>query len=255
MFYIANQNTWENVSKAWSAAFSPPLLTKVSSFILSRLPLSSLSPESHAEIPKTTTHTHSLTLKTEVNTCVSFINPFIGYAVYAVRTHPFTAVTYGEVTWIATVIISVVNIPWEHDTALSAYLRILNWASARLYHPVLMLIFFSPCMKGETDHWLSARTSQMFTSMSQYSIQMPLKQRAESIFADQQTHLVEVSEQHLYTSLPAVLWYPDPSDLIHCWGPDPEGVRNNWLHHHAELLWTRKKNKNIIECNFVLLNN
>lgn len=44
------------------------------------------------------------------------------------------------------------NIPWEHDTALSVYLCILNCASARLYHPVFRLTFFNPNKKKKTDH-------------------------------------------------------------------------------------------------------
>lgn len=57
-----------------------------------------------------------------------------------------------DVIWITTVIYSRLNIPWEHDVALSEYLCILNWASARLYHPVLVLIFFNPNKTEETDH-------------------------------------------------------------------------------------------------------
>lgn len=46
-----SQITCENVSKAWSAAFSPPLLTKTSSLSFSSLTLSSMSPESHTVKP------------------------------------------------------------------------------------------------------------------------------------------------------------------------------------------------------------
>lgn len=46
------------------------------------------------------------------------------------------------------------NIPWEHDTALSVYLCILNWASARLYHPVFRLNFFNPNKKRR---WIIGR--------------------------------------------------------------------------------------------------
>lgn len=36
------------------------------------------------------------------------------------------------------------HIPWEHEIAQSEYFCILNWASARLHHPLLELIFFKP---------------------------------------------------------------------------------------------------------------
>lgn len=48
-----------NVSKASSPAFSPPLLTKASSFSRRSLTLSSFSPGSHTFKPNRTGHTHS----------------------------------------------------------------------------------------------------------------------------------------------------------------------------------------------------
>lgn len=158
---VVNHITSANVSKAWSAAFSPPLLTKASSFSLSSLTFSSLSSEAHTVRP--TEHNNTHTMKFNISFRGKrqlhfeddhilhkslnwfFNDPLMKFDwTYSLDLMDTWKHVVCDVIWITTVIYSRVNIPCEHDTALSEYLCILNWASARLHHPVLELIFFNP---------------------------------------------------------------------------------------------------------------